>query len=235
MNDTLIIIPAYNEQECIETVVRALADYPQFDYVIINDGSRDRTAEICRANGFNLIDLPVNLGLAGAFQTGMRYAYTHGYKYAIQFDADGQHLPEYIEPLRRKAGEGYDIVIGSRFVENSKKASMRSLGSDLISFAIRLSAGRKIKDPTSGMRMYNERMIKLYAENINFGPEPDTLSYLIRSGASVAEVGVRMADRMGGESYLNSFASMKYMMRMAVSIMLVQFSRKKIKLNSAED
>lgn len=235
MNDTLIIIPAYNEEECIEAVVRSLMSYPQYDYVIINDGSRDHTAEICRRNGFNLVDLPVNLGLAGAFQTGMRYAYTHGYKYAIQFDADGQHLPEYIEPLRSKAAEGYDIVIGSRFVESSKKASMRSLGSDLISLAIRLSAGRKIKDPTSGMRMYNERMIKLYAENINFGPEPDTLSYLIRSGASVAEVGICMADRMGGESYLTSFASMKYMMRMAVSIMLVQFSRKKLKLNSPED
>jgi len=85
------------------------------------------------------------------------------------------------------------------------------------------------------MRMYNERMIKLYAENINFGPEPDTISYLLRSGASVAEVSVAMADRMAGESYLTSFASMKYMMRMAVSIMLVQFSRKKLKLNSSEE
>lgn len=230
MNDTLVIIPAYNEQECIETVVRSLMNYPQYDYIIINDGSRDRTAEICRSNNFNLIDLPVNLGLTGAFQTGMRYAYMNGYKYAVQFDADGQHLPEYIEPLHKKALDGYDIVIGSRFIDSSKKASMRSLGSDILSLAIRLSTGKKIKDPTSGMRMYNEKMIKLYAENINFGPEPDTISYLIRSGASISEVGISMADRMGGESYLTSFASMKYMLRMSVSILLVQFSRKKLKL-----
>jgi len=92
---TLIIIPAYNEQDNIRRVVDNLIEnYPQFDYVVINDGSRDDTALICRHNGYNLIDLPVNLGLAGGFQTGLKYAYKHGYDAAIQFDADGQHLPQ---------------------------------------------------------------------------------------------------------------------------------------------
>ena len=99
-SDLLIIIPAYNEEGSIQTVVdNIIQNYPQYDYVIINDGSRDRTSEICHKNGYNIIDLPVNLGLAGAFQTGLLYAYQNGYEKAVQFDADGQHLPEYIAAL----------------------------------------------------------------------------------------------------------------------------------------
>ena len=125
MNKVLIVIPAYNEEANIENVVRELEDkYPQFDYIVVNDGSRDRTAAICRENGFNLLDLPVNLGLAGCFQAGMKYAYHKGYEYAIQFDGDGQHRPEFIEPMMEKMKEGYEIVIGSRFV-NAKKMCIR--------------------------------------------------------------------------------------------------------------
>lgn len=117
MSNLLIVIPAYNEEKNIERVVNLLTgSYPQFDYVIINDGSKDKTAEICRRNGYRMVDLPVNLGLAGAFQTGLKYAYRHGYEYAIQFDGDGQHRPEYIKPMLDKIQEGYDIVIGSRFL-----------------------------------------------------------------------------------------------------------------------
>ena len=105
------------------------------------DGSRDRTAAICRENGFNLLDLPVNLGLAGCFQAGMKYAYHKGYEYAIQFDGDGQHRPEFIEPMMEKMKEGYEIVIGSRFVNAKKDWSMRMLGSRLIEMAIRLTTG----------------------------------------------------------------------------------------------
>ena len=117
MSDVLVVIPAYNEEQNIERVVDNLVtNYPQFDYVVVNDGSRDSTAEICRKNGYNLLDLPVNLGLAGGFQAGLKYAWRNHYAYAIQFDGDGQHRPEYIEGMRRKMEEGYDIVIGSRFV-----------------------------------------------------------------------------------------------------------------------
>ena len=102
-SDLLIIIPAYNEEGSIENVVdNIIRNYSQYDYVIINDGSKDRTSAICHANGYNIVDLPVNLGLAGAFQTGLRYAYEQGYKKAVQFDADGQHLPEYISVLEAK-------------------------------------------------------------------------------------------------------------------------------------
>ena len=98
--NTLIIIPAYNEEESLgSTVSRLTATVPDVDYLVVNDGSIDGTAQICRNNGYPFLDLPCNLGLAGAFQAGIKYAYRHGYDCAIQFDADGQHLPQYIHDL----------------------------------------------------------------------------------------------------------------------------------------
>ena len=137
MTDVLVIIPAYNESANIETVVGRLNSIcPDYDYVVVNDGSTDSTAEICRRCGFNLLDLPVNLGLAGGFQAGLRYAARYGYRYAIQIDGDGQHRPEYIRSMKEKMDEGYDIVIGSRFVGEKKPFTMRMIGSRMIGFAI---------------------------------------------------------------------------------------------------
>ena len=232
-NEVLIVIPAYNESENIENVVNKLiTEYPQYDYVVINDGSKDNTARICRQNGYNLVDLPVNLGLAGAFQTGMKYAYRHDYEYAIQYDGDGQHNPEYIaDMLSLMKSNKLDIVIGSRFVTEKKPNSARMLGNSLIEFCVRITAGQKINDTTSGMRMFSRRMIKLFAQNMNYGPEPDTLAYLIRIGARVGECQVHMNERTAGESYLNLTNSIKYMFRMCTSILIVQWFRERKKLN----
>lgn len=230
MNEVLIVIPAYNEEKSIERVVNHIInDYPQYDYVVINDGSKDNTAKVCKKNGYNLIDLPVNLGLAGAFQTGLKYAYRQGYEYAIQYDGDGQHKVEYVEKLLEEMKKGNDIVIGSRFVEEKKPASLRMLGSRLISFSIRLTTGKKIKDPTSGMRMFNRAMLKEFAMNINYGPEPDTISYLLKQKVKISEVQVEMDERMEGESYLNFVRSMSYMLRMVMSILIIQNFRKRDK------
>ena len=224
----LVIIPAYNEEENIVRVVENLKNnYPMYDYIVINDGSSDSTAKICLKNGYELVDLPVNLGLAGAFQTGLKYAYRNGYDYAIQFDADGQHRPEFIGPMLDKIQEGYDIVIGSRFVTEKKPHSLRMLGSNLISMAMKLTTGRRVKDPTSGMRMFNKKMIAEFALNMNYGPEPDTVSYLLKQGATIAEVQVEMDERIAGESYLNLTKSMMYMLRMLLSILLIQNFRKR--------
>ncbi|MCU9533735.1 glycosyltransferase family 2 protein [Streptococcus sp. CSL10205-OR2] len=226
--NVLIMIPAYNEEESIEKVINNLIkNYPQYDYVIINDGSKDNTSSISHANGYNIIDLPENLGLSGALQTGFKYAFNHGYKKAIQFDADGQHLPEYIEQLSKAIDEGNDCVIGSRFVSASKHKSLRMLGNTLISFIIRLTTGKKITDPTSGMRMFNQYLIKTFATNINYTPEPDTISYLIRQGLKVKEVQVKMLDRQAGQSYLTLSRSIKYMFHMFVSIILIQNFRER--------
>lgn len=224
----LVIVPAYNEEENIVRVIENLKEnYAAYDYVVINDGSSDNTASLCRKKGYELIDLPVNLGLAGAFQTGLKYAYRRGYDYAIQFDADGQHRPEFIGAMLDKIQEGYDIVIGSRFVTEKKPHSLRMLGSNLISLATRLTTGRKVKDPTSGMRMFNKKMIAEFALNLNYGPEPDTISYLLKQGATIAEVQVEMDERIAGESYLNLSKSVMYMMRMLLSILFIQNFRKR--------
>ena len=130
MSDLLIVIPAYNEEKNIERVVdRLIRDFPQYDYLVINDGSKDRTGEICRERGYEFLDLPVNLGLAGGFQAGLKYAAKKGYRYAVQLDGDGQHRPEYLEAMIEKMEEGYDIVIGSRFVTEKKGWSARMIGS----------------------------------------------------------------------------------------------------------
>lgn len=224
-----MIIPAYNEEESLKSTVDSLCSAaPNVDYLIVNDGSKDGTVQVCRDNGFLFLDLPVNLGLSGAFQSGMKYAYRHNYDCAIQFDADGQHLPQYINSLVEGL-ENNDIVIGSRFIGKKKPKSMRMLGSNLISFAIRITTGKKLTDPTSGMRAFNKRMIKQLALGLNFGPEPDTVSYLIkRAKAKVVEVPVTMAERTAGESYLNPWNSIVYMLRMTVSILFIQFIRKNI-------
>lgn len=228
MQDILLIIPSYNEEKNIETVVGELVEkFPQLDYLVVNDGSADRTGQICRERGYHMLDLPVNLGLAGCFQAGMKYAYRKGYRYAIQFDGDGQHRPEYIEGIRRKMDEGYDIVIGSRFVDRPKDWSARMLGSRLLSGAIRLTTGVRVADPTSGMRMFNREMIREFALNLNYGPEPDTVSFLIRQGARVAEVPVEISERLAGESYLKPLVAARYMVRMLISILVIQNFRKR--------
>lgn len=225
----LVIIPAYNEESNIERVVDNLTEnFPQYDYVIVNDGSKDSTAEICRRRGYNLLDLPINLGLSGAVQAGMRYAVKMGYDAAIQFDGDGQHRPEFIESLAKEIEDGKtDIAIGSRFVTEKKPSSLRMIGSNWISFWIKLTTGTRVKDPTSGMRMFNKDIIKEFAYNINYGPEPDTISYLIKTGSKVKEVQVVMDDRIAGESYLNMARSIKYMLLMSFSIVFIQAFRKR--------
>lgn len=223
MSKTLIIIPAYNEEESIIDVIENLrCQYSQYDYVIVNDGSQDKTSQLCHERGYNIIDLPINLGLTGAFQTGLKYARKKGYDYAIQFDADGQHLPEYIDPMMKKMQEGYDIVIGSRFIDKKKEKNLRMLGSNLISTAIKLTTGVNIKDPTSGMRMFNRTLIDEFAQNINYEPEPDTISFLIKQGVKVGEVQVEMRERLAGESYLNLTRSITYMVKTLVSIIILQ-------------
>ena len=228
MSDVLIIIPAYNEESNIERVVDHLVqNFPQYDYVVVNDGSKDKTGEICRKRGYNFLDLPVNLGLAGAFQAGIRYAYKKDYEWAIQLDGDGQHRPDYVGDMKKKIDEGYDIVIGSRFINEKKPMTMRMLGSNLLEFAIRLTTGSDIKDPTSGMRMFSRKMIREFAMGLNYGPEPDTVSYLVKQGAKVAEVPVIMDERISGTSYLTPIRAAKYMTQMLVSILLIQNFRKR--------
>lgn len=228
----LIMIPAYNEAENIERVVgNLIKNYPQYDYVIINDGSTDDTRKICARNGFNFIDLPVNTGLSGAIKSGMRYANFYGYDYVVQLDGDGQHDPVYIQDLKNTMEQtGCDIVIGSRFKTERKPINARMIGSQIITMAIWLTTkGKYIGDVTSGMRLFNKKMIKRFGYDMHYSPEPDTLAYLLNCGVKIEEVQVKMYERIAGVSYLNFKSSIWYMMKMLFSILLFQWFRKRIK------
>lgn len=224
----LIAIPAYNEEECIEgTIAELRSKAPQYDFVVINDGSTDDTGSILKRLNCKVITMPINCGLTVGFQTAVRYAVDNGYDYLIQFDADGQHRPEFIEPMLNRIKEGYDIVIGSRFINQKKEKSLRMIGSKMLTVAIKITTGKRVADPTSGMRMFSRKMIKEFAQNLNYGPEPDTVSYLLKNGAEISEVSVNMDERVAGESYLNLTNAAKYMVKMLISILFVQNFRKR--------
>ncbi len=228
----LIFVPAYNEQDTILKVSQDLRLHcPQIDFVVINDGSIDHTAQICAENDIPCISLPVNLGLDGVFQTGNKYAYLHGYDYSMPFDGDGQHNAKFIAPMLQKIAEGYDIVIGSRFANKKKPMTLRMLGSRLLSGAFRLTTGVKFTDPTSGMRLVNRKIMKQIAFDPNCGPEPDTWAYFVRCGAKLAEIQVEMNEREAGSSYFTLAKSVVYMFRMFVSIIFINLFRGKGKNN----
>ena len=199
----LIIIPAYNEELNIEATVKDVTNNTNYDYVIVNDGSKDKTKEICEKNNFNLISLPVNYGLTSAIQVGMKYAKENDYDIAIQFDGDGQHQAKELKKLVEGVTEGADIVIGSRFVTEHK-------------------------DPTSGMRAYDKAAIEELVSNPGLSPEPDTIVYMLKKKKQIKEVQVEMQERKFGESYLKPLKAMKYMINMFCSIVFIRSFTKKV-------
>lgn len=223
MGKVLIVVPAYNEALNIEKTINDIKNNTKYDYIIINDCSKDNTQEICSKNGYNVLSLPINYGLTSGIQLGMKYAYQNDYDIVIQFDGDGQHQAKYINKLVDEIEKNNcDIVIGSRFVENKKPKTMRMLGSRVISFFIKLTTFKTIKDPTSGMRAYNKKAIEEFYNNASLTPEPDTLVYMLKKKMSIKEVQVEMSDREFGESYLKPLKSIKYMMNMIFSILFVR-------------
>lgn len=223
----LVAIPAFNEEECIEKTIVELESVPdEFDFIVINDGSRDATLDICRELRCNVIDLPINCGLTVGFQTAARYAVDHGYDYMIQFDADGQHRPEYIVNLIEKAMvDKADIVIGSRFLTVRKDKSLRMLGSRLITVLIKMLTGTRVSDPTSGFRLFSRSILEKFYYDNTLNPEPETIALFLKQGYSVSEVQVEMRERQGGESYLNPVRSVQYMARVFATLLIVQWFR----------
>lgn len=226
----LIIIPAYNEALNIEKTVKDIKENTNYDYIVINDCSKDNTKQVCERNNFHMLSLPINYGLTSAIQVGMKYAYQNNYDIAIQFDGDGQHQAKYLKELAQEiANENCEIAIGSRFVKEKKPHSLRMLGSNLISLCIKLTTGKKIKDTTSGMRAYNKEAIEEFVKNPSLTPEPDTIVYMMKRGMNVKEVQVQMSDREFGESYLKPIKAMEYMFNMIFSILFIRSTTKKKK------
>lgn len=228
----LVIIPAYNEEKNILKTIETIKKYDKnLDYVVINDGSTDNTKKILEENNINYIDLPFNLGIGAAVQTGYKYAYRNGYDIAIQFDGDGQHDITYVNKLIERIEKGANMVIGSRYVEDIstfKSTRSRQLGIKIISGLIKLLSGKRIKDVTSGFRAVDREVMELFCHNYPFDyPEPITNYALLKLGFKVDEVGVNMFERSGGKSSINFIKSIYYMFNVCLSIIL--FKPKKFK------
>lgn len=222
---SIVIIPAYNEEKSIVKTVQDICEHaPEFDYVIINDCSTDHTLSVCREHHLHVLNLPVNLGIGGAVQTGFLYAYKNGYDYAIQFDGDGQHDAKYLHEMRDYMIEqNADMLIGSRFLkkEGFQSTGMRRFGIRYFSALIKLLTGQKITDPTSGMRMINRDILAMYSESYPKDyPEPESVVAIMNSGKKVMEYPVIMRKRMEGTSSISPLKSIYYMIKVSLAIFL---------------
>lgn len=229
----LVIIPAYNEEKNIEKVIVNLKEKePSIDYLIVNDCSKDGTVNICNVNNYNYLDLPVNLGIGGAVQTGYKYAYQNGYDIVIQHDGDGQHDPYYIKNIVEPIESGKaDIVIGSRFItgEGYQSSRIRRFGINFLSKLIRMCSGADVKDVTSGYRAVDKKFIEIYAKDYAQDyPEPEALVAAAMHGAKIIEVPVIMYKREEGQSSINAYESMYYMIKVSIAILLyrITFNKK---------
>ncbi len=223
MDKVLVIIPAFNEEENIEdTVRRVMEAVPEYDYVVVNDSSGDATLAICRNNGFRVLNLPINLGIGGAVQTGFKYAELKGYDYAVQIDGDGQHDPKYIKPMMEALkSNNADMVIGSRFIEKEgfQSYAIRRWGIKYFSVLIKLLTKRVITDPTSGLRLMNRDIIRKFAaEYPRDYPEPETDLSVLKDKYKVTEIPVVMHERQGGKSSISIKAGAYYMIKVTIAI-----------------
>ncbi|GLC87883.1 glycosyltransferase family 2 protein [Lysinibacillus piscis] len=222
----LIIIPAFNEEENLGDLIKKIKKYDNennLDILVINDQSTDETSLVCKREGVNVIDLPCNLGIGGAVQTGYKFAAMHNYDIAIQVDGDGQHNPEYIEKLIEPIIQGHStMVIGSRYIEHLgfQSSSVRRMGIWYLKYLINTLTGLKITDPTSGYRACNKEIIQLFSSNYPKDyPEPESIMYIKRKGLTVLEIPVIMNERIGGESSINLHRSIYYMIKVSLAIL----------------
>jgi hypothetical protein len=225
---TLIIVPAYNEARSIGPLLRELKREGPWDILVINDGSTDDTEDVVRGSGVSWISLPLNLGIGGAVQTGLRYAREKHYQIVVQVDGDGQHDPRQIErliqPILRHQA---DAVIGSRFLQKTDFRSNwhRRTGIRFLQFLSRLLAGQSVTDCTSGFRAFNEKAVSHLADHYAVDyPEPEAVISLFKQRFRILEVPVAMRSRKAGRSSISGWASIYYLYKVVVS-MVIEFIR----------
>lgn len=220
----LVIIPAYNEEQSLPNVIARIRKFNGINVAVINDGSQDATSAVARKAGAQVIDLPFNLGIGGAVQTGCLFAYKKGYDAAVQIDADGQHNPEdlmkIISPVLR--GEA-DMVVGSRFIESTgyKIPFFRRMGMLIFSAVVSFVTGQRLKDTTSGYRAMSKRVIEFFVDNYPTDyPEVESLVLLKKNGFIIKEVPVAMAAREHGQSSITPLRSVYYMVKVLLAILM---------------
>jgi len=227
----IAIVPAYNEEKTVGAVLAEIKEFCRdFDILVVNDGSTDRTAEIAgTVPGTRVVTLPINLGIGGAVQTGFLFARKHGYDLAVQVDADGQHKPAEVrlllDPVLKNEA---DMVVGSRFMEKGgyRGRPWRRLGIRIFYLTNRLLLGERITDSTSGFRAYNGKAIALLSEAYpDDYPEPEAIYILKRRGMRVLEVPVQMESRRAGRSSIGFFGSVYYMVKVFLAIFVLFLRR----------
>ena len=226
MTRKLAIVPAYNEQGSVASVVRDLHEHvPDFDVVVVDDGSTDSTSAEARTAGATVLRMPFNLGIGGTVQAGYQYALEHDYDYAIQVDGDGQHDPREIPKLlgHLRTHPDIDMVTGSRFLGEDSFRSSRSrrLGIRLFARVLSLVTKQPVTDPTSGFRMTNRRGIELFARDYPHDyPEVEAVLMIHFHRLRSAEIPVRMRERIAGVSSINASRSAYYMIKVSLAILV---------------
>jgi glycosyltransferase involved in cell wall biosynthesis len=222
-----VIIPAYNEEKTIAGVIRGVRELGQrYQVIVVNDSSRDNTTRNAEAEGAIVVELPVNLGIGGAVQTGFKYAFDHGFDACVQVDGDGQHRPEDIPGLvDRLFGEDLDMVIGSRFLGGDYRVPfMRALGIHVISWFLRLTTGLTVRDTTSGFRAINRRVTEFFSKYYPQDyPEPESLLVARLKGFKVGEVPVDMRYREFGISSITPILAVYYMTKVLLAMFIDLF------------
>jgi glycosyltransferase involved in cell wall biosynthesis len=236
-----VIIPCYNESEAIEGVLEELKELcPEYDYIVINDSSSDNTSEIAKKTGLaKVIDLPVNLRIGGAVQTGLKYADLKNYDFALKYDGDGQHRADEIDLiLGPLIDDQADIVIGSRFLydreDGFKSTFYRRLGIKIFELVNSFLIRQKITDNTAGFRAYNKKTIQFLAKyypSFDY-PEPEEVVLLGKNGFKIKEVPVRMRVRQGGVSSINNLKSVYFMVKVLFSVLIVAIRPRIISRNA---
>jgi glycosyltransferase involved in cell wall biosynthesis len=221
----LIIMPAYNESDSIEKTINEIIEQTDgFDYLVVNDCSRDQTEKILKEGKYQFLNLPINLGIGGAVQAGYLYALENGYDIAVQIDGDGQHDVRYLPMMAAELEkQNASMVIGSRFLdkEGFQSSRIRRIGISYFTGLIRLLTGVRITDPTSGMRMVNREVISIFAKNYPRDyPEPESVVHLLRRGKKITEVPVVMRERQGGVSSIQMKRSIYYMIKVTLAILI---------------
>ncbi len=228
MLKVLIIIPCYNEEASLPSVLTELnnASLPtgyQMSIAVINDCSKDNTAKVARKHNVTLLDLPMNLGIGGAVQTGIKYAANNNFDIAIQLDGDGQHPPaEIFKLLEAQKSTGADVVIGSRFIdkEGFQSSFIRRMGIRYFYRLNKVFTGNDIFDSTSGFRLFNKKTIILAANNYpDDYPEPESLVIFAKAGLTIKEVQVNMRARLGGQSSIQHGASLFYIIKVTIGML----------------
>lgn len=229
MSKVLLIIPAYNEEESLRSLIEEIKTVCSgMDYLVVNDCSSDDTERLLEELGANYISLPCNMGIGGAVQSGYRYAAQNGYDIAIQIDGDGQHDVRFVKDMVKLIEDKQaDVVIGSRFIdkEGFQSSQARRIGIRILSMLIRLMCGAKVKDVTSGFRAVNRRFIELFAENYpDDYPEPEVIVTAKLYGAVIKELPVVMRERTTGKSSINLKRSIYYMIKVSLAIIICRIS-----------